>query len=499
MQSIKKLIFLLLILVSCAEEKKQDNLGKDLKKPILTFDKELKQLKDYFQIPGMQVLVLQDNQVILERNLGYSDLNLKTPVDSSTLFPIASLTKIFSGITLMQLESENKLSLDDPINQYISDSDTGDNILIKHVASHTSQGEPGQHFYYSGRFGWLTSVIADASGSSFETAINNRIINPLELKNTFFLKDEAGLEPYNNRFAKPYNLEGGIEDGVIDYGFSSSAGLVSNARDLAKLDRAFHENLIISKKEKVKMTEPLYDHLPYGYGIFRQKYLEEHLFWGYGQYDSYSSLYLKVPEKGLTLIILANNNLMSDPARLIYGDVTKSLFVMSFLKNFVFEKSDVKLLESMEDLKSNSDMDAFRRDKLLAQSLSASFMARFDDKQIDLSKSILTTVFKTFPDYKSYSNMSVLHNLMFLKDVAFYMELGEMNDFDAQIEELAQMELKEDPNNPYVNSYMGNYYDRKGNTAKAKLYFSTIVNAANLSPNWYTQEAQSWLNQNNIN
>lgn len=41
-----------------------------------------------------------------------------------------------------------------------------------------------------------------------------------------------------------------------------------------------------------------------------------------------------VPEKRLTFVLAANNNLMSDPARLIYGDVMHSLFALSFMKYF---------------------------------------------------------------------------------------------------------------------------------------------------------------------
>ena len=54
--------------------------------------------------------------------------------------------------------------------------------------------------------------------------------------------------------------------------------------------------------------------------------------------------------------------------------------------------------------------------------------------------------------------------------------------------------LGEEPNNPYANTYLGTFYARKGNKEKAKYHFERIVNAANFSQNWYTNEAQQWLN-----
>jgi len=73
----------------------------------------------------------------------------------------------------------------------------------------------------------------------------------------------------------------------------------------------------------------------YNYGLFGQEIGGQEITWAYGQYDCYSSLFIQVPGKGLTLVMAANNNLMSDPARLIYGDVTSSLFASWFFRNFL--------------------------------------------------------------------------------------------------------------------------------------------------------------------
>jgi len=118
---------------------------------------------------------------------------------------MASLTKIFSGIVIMQLVEEGKLSLDTAINAY-AEVNVPDSIKISHVLSHTSQGVVGENFYYSGRFGWLTSVIEKGSGTSFEIAIQERILDKIGLKNTYLLKDSIQLLSEKRTLAKPYFL-----------------------------------------------------------------------------------------------------------------------------------------------------------------------------------------------------------------------------------------------------------------------------------------------------
>ena len=293
-------------------------------------------------------------------------------------------------------------------------------------------------------------------------------------------------------------MDNGIENGFIDFGYSSSAGIVSNLKDLAIFNRALDDNVLISKKSKGLMFSSFNTDLPYGYGIFNQEFENLKIVWAYGQYDCYSSLFLKIPSENITLILLANNNLLSDPARLIYGDVTSSLFVMSFLKNYLFEFQEMELMEKSDSITSSSFSNSeFHRKKLLAQALSESFMARFEPKKMEVSTKLLESVFSEYPNYLEYADLNLLHNLSFLKDVAFHMELGEFDKFDAQIEHIGEKLLKEQPENPYTHSYMGTYYARKGNTEKAKYHFEHIVNAKNFSENWYTKEAQSWLDETN--
>ncbi|AXT18649.1 class A beta-lactamase-related serine hydrolase [Flavobacteriaceae bacterium AU392] len=501
----KIFILITLLFSSCT---KKEELTNSITKDV--FASEINQLKDYFQIPGLSILIKNDNEIIYEDYLGFANISDKTPLDKTTTIPMASLTKIFSGIVLMQLEEEDILSIEESIKKYIPSIGISDSIKIKHILSHTSQGEIGKQFYYSNRFGLLTSVIEKVAGQTFEEVINTRIINKLQLKNTYLLKDSLQLVSENRKIASPYFLGGEMKngflektprEGFIDYGFSASAGITSTVIDLGILSDALDNNTLISNSSKEKMTSPFNNKLPYGLGIFTQKFMNKKLQWGYGQYDCYSSLFLKVPDKNLTFIIAANNNLMSDPARLINGDVTTSLFALSFLKNYVFNLPEISLFEEEQSLgtlknKISDTNSEFYRKKLIAQLSAESYMSRFDDTKTTFSKKILNQLFELFPEYENYGDLNLLFNLQFLKLITTMRDQPELVDFDVQYQKIGKKLLSEDSNNPYANYYMANYYQMKNDIDSTSHFYHKIIDAKNFSPWWYTNEAEQWIKSN---
>lgn len=154
------------------------------------------------------------------------------------------------------------------------------------------------------------------------------------------------------------------------------------------------------------------------------------------------------------------------------------------------------LLENEDAITSHSTDTLFHRKKLLALALSESYMARFNPEKLKSSSKLLKNVFINFPDYLDYADSNLLHNLIFLKSVAYHMKLGKFDDFDTEIEAIGKKLLEEDNQNPYSHSYLGTFYASKENTQKAKYHFEQIVEAENFSENWYTKDARLWLNNN---
>ncbi len=486
-------VFTIALLFCCSNKKEPPN------NKVQGFENDLKQLKEYFQIPGLSVLVKKDGNILYENYFGYADIETKRAVDSTTIFPIASITKTFSAVVLLKLVEEGKVDLEDPINDYLENSRFSDSVKVKHVLSHSSEGIPGTFFNYSNRFFLLTPVIEKSSDKKLDELLETQIIKPLGLRNTLPISDQETVDSLEHKLVKPYYFYGEVEDGHYDFGLSTASGLASTVRDIAKFDNALDSHSLISRTSTDNMLSPFKtadnSEYPYGYGIFTQKFLGKEMQWGYGQEDCFSSLLLKVPEEGLTLILLANNNLMSDPARLINGDITYSLFAMSFLKNFVFNlphKLDFEDLKSPEKLdvklkSEQADLAPYYRQELLANALAASFMGFNDSLELERSKKLTKKALLEFPDHKQYGNQTLMRLFM------VHSTYGNARDFDIQLEELGDELLLKNKYDPYTNMYLGYHYNQLEEAEKANEHFKNIVEAPNLQPFWYTIEACDFL------
>ena len=94
-------------------------------------------------------------------------------------------------------------------------------VRIKHLLSPTSQGQPGEQFYYSFRFALLTPIIEAASGKDFATLVRERITEPLRMQRTTLLPEASQAADLDVTLAQPYALaEGSTEvvSGPMEYG-----------------------------------------------------------------------------------------------------------------------------------------------------------------------------------------------------------------------------------------------------------------------------------------
>src|SRR4030095_2700462 len=126
-------------------------------------------------------------------------------------------------------------------------------------------------------------------------------------------------------------------------GIGAAAGLVSNVLDLAKYDLAIDGHTFVRAETQERAWTPASTtdgrKLPYGLGWFIQSHDGARLVWHYGYWpESFSSLYLKLPERKISLILLANSDGLSAPFLLGAGDVMRSAFANSFLRIFVREE-----------------------------------------------------------------------------------------------------------------------------------------------------------------
>jgi len=269
------------------------------------FRSDLEQLRQTLLVPGLSAAIVQDGKIFWAGGLGYRDEAARLPATENTRYPIASLTKCFTAVAAMQLVGRKRLNLDDPANKY-GDRSTG-RMRVRHYLSQMSEAEPGVRFLYnSERFNRLGAILEKGSGQPLKTLFEQQIFRPAGMADT-----TAGFPDTpdaRNELAAPYDVSPtgrAVKDQLRPSPVEAASGIVSTVLDLAKFDIALDDNKLLKPALKFEMWTPSLSQLgptPYGLGWFVENYKGDDLVWHYGQLPGYSALFLKIPQKHLTLI-----------------------------------------------------------------------------------------------------------------------------------------------------------------------------------------------------
>lgn len=261
--------------------------------------------------PGAEVLVLKGDSIIFEKGYGIANMDSLTPIDENTFFNIASVSKQFSGVAVMMLAEEGKLSLDDSVKKWFPNfkADFFNKIKLRHLLSHTSgipdsrdrsdrnfvltstdvesysylenldslNFELGSSYeYMNPTFQLMYTIIEKASGIPFDKFMKEKIFIPAGMnESTYF---EAGK--YIPRMAHGYLYDSlSKKFNEFDYGeesfFATKAdgGLYTSVREFVQWEKALRENKLISEASKneahtPKIKIPDIPYTSYGYGWF---------------------------------------------------------------------------------------------------------------------------------------------------------------------------------------------------------------------------------------
>lgn len=148
------IIFILLCLVACKQNKKEKEITKDNsieQKDSLT--NELNKIYDRNQFKGFSVAIVNEDKILYQKGFGYADIKSKKAYSEKTIQPIASISKVLIGISLLKAQEMNKLNLDDPINKYLPFEIANPNfpnipITIRQLATHTSSIQDKDFYWY---------------------------------------------------------------------------------------------------------------------------------------------------------------------------------------------------------------------------------------------------------------------------------------------------------------------------------------------------------------
>ena len=343
-----------------------DTLGPS---PYDRLDRALDSLRVRHEVPGLAAVVVADGEVAFARGYGWADVEGRRTVTAATPFRIASLTKPLAAAALLRLVEQGRLDLDRPFADYVAGYDRGcrlftspdvlaqepalgplvadwrcaeerGRLTVRHYLTHTAQGEPGAAFRYNGfLFGQLSRVAEGASERPFAGLLRDDLFAPLGMGRTLPSQADSTRPAVLAALALPYRTDAGAAERSEwpDPDVNAGAGVVSTALDLARFDAALDGGAVLGPAARGAAFTPARssttgERLPYGLGWFVQDHGGERLVWHYGwQPGAYSGLWLRAPERGLTLILLANGEGLSAPFRLGEGDVARSPFARAFL------------------------------------------------------------------------------------------------------------------------------------------------------------------------
>lgn len=241
-----------------------------------------------------QVLLAEKGNILFHNSYGQIENEAGKPeITNSTPFKVYSVGKSFTANSILLLVQEGKLSLGDPLTKFFPEFPYS-NITIRNLLNMTSglprflpialkhgnpniimtnedllslvtkhppkSGIPGDQFFYNNaNYNLLGSIVEKVSGRSFKTFIEERILNPLNMSNTF-----DGTQIEINRIRK----EGVNSDNFIQT--LGAGSIYTTAQDLYLYDQALRNNKLIKAELQTKayeMTKLNNDSLSnYGFG-----------------------------------------------------------------------------------------------------------------------------------------------------------------------------------------------------------------------------------------
>ena len=307
------------------------------------------------------VLVAENGQIIFEKSFGLADEQTERKLNDSTVFELASVSKQFTAMGIVQLEKKGKLSYQDDITKYVPELKEYKGITIKNLLNHTGGlpdymelsdtnwdkskiatnndmlemfqkvqpkklFEPNDKWDYSNTgYLILATIIERVSGQKFEKYLKDKIFGPLDMHNTFVYRRRFApkeIQNYANGYIYSDSLQKKIlpdeigKDFYVVYldGIVGDGMVNSNLRDLLKWDRALYKNKLVNEKDRELIFSSVMtkdsSQTDYGYGWMIDSTKT------YGKIVSHSggwAGYISYIERDIdndkTIIILQNNSL----------------------------------------------------------------------------------------------------------------------------------------------------------------------------------------------
>ncbi|QUL37617.1 serine hydrolase [Erythrobacter sp. JK5] len=301
-------------------------------------------------LPGMSVVIVENGAVIYNRGFGVKNRK-GDPVSTSTVFPLASVSKTMTAILILQAASEGLIRLDDSVLDYLPDFrtrnvDLSDKVTIRHLLNQTSgfsgyvgnlhqedtarrpdalhisvarlrevtlKRAPGSKFEYSNaNFDILGLVLETIRDSQFEEIAKQGIFAPLDMNDSFVLAPESPVQDVSERF-RYWGPWPTYYDRRLGRGLVASGAAFSSSDDMGKyLIELTSDNpkiFSVAQREDMLAAQGDTSGIVYAKGWFIDNSGAATLAYHDGSIAGATSLIGFVPEKRIGFAILANSSI----------------------------------------------------------------------------------------------------------------------------------------------------------------------------------------------
>jgi len=302
--------------------------------------------------PGCALGVVKDGELVYAKGYGSADLEHNIPITPSTVFYIASVSKQFVTMSVLLLEEQGKINLDDEIQVYLPDFPRYDSPLtIRHFIHHTSgvrdyltlwalagndyldyvdkdavyrlikrqktlNFTPGERYLYSNScYFMLAMIVEKASGESIREFARKNIFEPLEMNDSHF--HDNNLHIVKNR-AFSYSPAGedspndDFDNLIMRFDLVGSGGVYSTINDLYKWDQNFYRNKLGKGGPEIinKMHEDGVlnngKSANYAFALHNDTYRGLKTVSHGGSLAGYRTQHIRFPEQDFSVILLGN-------------------------------------------------------------------------------------------------------------------------------------------------------------------------------------------------
>lgn len=382
------LIFFITIIIFCSCKNKKEKIYNTKTAQLDTLFTELFEQGKF----NGNVLIAEKGKVIFEKSFGLANEETKQKLNLETIFELASVSKQFTAMGIVQLKKENKLSYDDEISKYIPELANYKGITIHHLLVHTSgladymelanihwnksniatnndmiklfekfkpekEFESGEKWSYSNTgYMLLATIIERVSGKSFGSYLKEKMFIPLNMHNTFVYRRWFQPKKIDN-YAQGYVYSDSLQRKILpsEYGEDLKSvyldgivgdGIVnSNVYDLLKWDRSLYKNDLINSEDKkiifssYKLQDSTETRYGYGWKITNNK-VYGHIVSHGGGWAGYATYFERHLDNDKTIIILQNNATLKTEIPL--RDVCKILYNQPLEKAIDLDSSILK-------------------------------------------------------------------------------------------------------------------------------------------------------------